>query len=174
MLLDRIPAHNKENGTVQVVIETPRGCRNKYAYDPKLGVMVLRKVLPEGHVFPYDFGFVPQSEGGDGDPVDVLVLMDEPAFAGCLVECRLIGLIEAKQIEDGKSERNDRYIAVAEKSLRYGKVRDLRALGEEVVEQIQHFFVSYNEMAGKRFKPLRVVGPAPARKALKRCLKMPG
>lgn len=65
---------------VIVVIETPKGSRNKYAYDPKEHIFELKKVLPAGMAFPYDFGFVPSTRGGDGDPLDVLVLMDEPAF----------------------------------------------------------------------------------------------
>ena len=75
----------KKPGDLNVIIETPKDCRNKYALDEKLGVFVLKGVLTAGHSFPYDFGFIPQTLGGDGDPLDVLVLMDEPAFVGCLV-----------------------------------------------------------------------------------------
>ncbi|HEY1403173.1 MAG TPA: inorganic diphosphatase, partial [Pyrinomonadaceae bacterium] len=83
--------------TLRVVIETPRGSRNKYDYDAELGLFKLGGVLPAGAVFPFDFGFVPRTTGGDGDPLDVLVIMDEAAFAGCLVEARLLGVIEATQ-----------------------------------------------------------------------------
>src|SRR4051812_4910200 len=75
---------------LHVVIETARGGRNKIAYDEELGLYRLKKVLPEGMSFPCDFGFVPSTRGGDGDPVDALVLMDEPGTTGCLVSCRLI------------------------------------------------------------------------------------
>lgn len=69
----------------QVIIETPKGSRNKYAFDPEQRVFALKKVLPAGMTFPYDFGFVPSTKAEDGDPTDVLVLMDEPAFpAACL------------------------------------------------------------------------------------------
>ena len=64
----------------KVVVETPKGSRNKYAFDPRNRVFELKKVLPAGMVFPYDFGFLPSTKGGDGDPLDVLVLMDEPAL----------------------------------------------------------------------------------------------
>jgi inorganic pyrophosphatase len=63
-----------------VVVETPKGSRNKYAFDPDNRVFELKKVLPAGMALPYDFGFLPSTKGGDGDPLDVLVLMDEPAF----------------------------------------------------------------------------------------------
>ena len=69
----------------RVVIETPKGSRNKYAFNDEQKVFELKKVLPAGMTFPYDFGFVPSTKAEDGDPVDVLVLMDEPAFAGCVL-----------------------------------------------------------------------------------------
>src|SRR5436309_14730303 len=109
----RLSAFDKEQN-VQVVIETPKGSRNKYAWDAKLRLFQLKKVLPEGMAFPHDFGFIPSTEGEDGDPIDVLVLMDQPVFTGCLVKARLIGVIEGKQTERGKSARNDRLLAVAD------------------------------------------------------------
>lgn len=82
---------------LQVIIETPKGSRNKYAFDPDQRVLALKKVLPAGMTFPCDFGFVPSTKAEDGDPTDVLVLMDEPAFPGCLLKCRIIGIIEGQQ-----------------------------------------------------------------------------
>src|SRR5690242_14418380 len=81
-----------------VVAETPKGSRNKYAYDDEHGIFRLRKVLPAGMSFPYEFGFVPATLAADGDPIDVLVLMDQPAFPGCVLSCRLIGVIEGEAI----------------------------------------------------------------------------
>ena len=94
----RLPSFDKEK-KVQVVIETPKGSRNKYAWDREQQIFALKKVLPEGMAFPHDFGFIPSTEGDDGDPIDVLVLMDQPVFTGCLVKARLIGVIEGKQAE---------------------------------------------------------------------------
>ena len=76
---------------ISVTIETPRGSRNKIEYEPAKKMYSLSKILPEGMVFPYDFGFVPGTKAEDGDPLDVLVLTDEPLFPGCLVDSRLIG-----------------------------------------------------------------------------------
>ena len=81
----RLGAFTEDGADVNVVIETPQGSRNKFNYDEELGLFKLGGVLPAGAVFPFDFGFVPETTGGDGDPLDVLVLMDEPAFPGCLV-----------------------------------------------------------------------------------------
>ncbi|MGZ3853781.1 MAG: inorganic diphosphatase, partial [Flavisolibacter sp.] len=100
--------------TVDIIIETPKGCRNKYAYDQQLEKFRLKKILPAGAVFPFDFGFIPGTKGEDGDPLDVLVIMDEPAYPGCVIECRGIGALKAKQTErDNKTEENDRLIAVS-------------------------------------------------------------
>jgi inorganic pyrophosphatase len=167
MQLDQISPRGQEKDTFRVVIETSRGSRNKYAYEPEEGVFVLRKVLPEGHVFPFDFGFIPQTMGPDGDPLDVLVMLDESAFAGCVVECRMMGVLQAKQTEAGKTKRNDRYLAVARSSVRYQRCRDLRDVDRTIVEQIEHFFISYNETEGKKFSPVKWLGAIAARKRVK-------
>ncbi len=109
--------------------------------------------------FPYDFGFIPSTRGGDGDPVDVLVLMDEPAFPGCVVPARLIGVLEAEQTEDGKTVRNDRLVAVIETPYNPAEYRSLDDLRGQRLDEIEHFFVSYNEMEGRQFKPLARRGP---------------
>jgi inorganic pyrophosphatase len=153
-----------DSSNVNVVVETPQGSRNKYNYDEELGVFRLGGVLPAGAVFPFDFGFVPSTLGGDGDPLDVLVLMDEPAFPGCLVEARLVGVVEAEQTErDGERTRNDRLVAVAAKARNHKGVRQLGQLSEHLVEEIEHFFVSYNEIKGKTFAPLGRHGARRAR-----------
>src|ERR1051325_6673502 len=85
--------------TTEVVIETPKGSRNKLAYEPSRRMYKLSKVLAEGMSFPYDFGFVPHTQAEDGDPLDVLVLTDAALFPGCLLDCRMIGVIELKQKE---------------------------------------------------------------------------
>src|SRR5436305_1907558 len=106
--LESIPACDPDQEEWRVIIETTKGNRNKYKYDDEFSCFSLAKVLPEGLMFPFDFGFLPGTIGEDGDPLDVLLLMDEPTFAGCLVVCRLIGVMEAQQTErDGTSERND-------------------------------------------------------------------
>ena len=91
----RLPVRDRE-GRVLVVVDTPKGSRNKYEFDEELGVFALGGVLPSGAVFPFDFGYVPRTRAEDGDPLDVLLLMDEPAFVGCVVPSRLVGAIEAE------------------------------------------------------------------------------
>jgi inorganic pyrophosphatase len=158
------------DGDLNVVIETPKGSRNKYGFDNDLETFVLKGSLTAGHSFPYDFGFIPRTLGGDGDPLDVLVLMDESAFPGCVIRCRLIGAIKAEQTKKGKTERNDRLLAVASKSAEYENVRSTRDLGNKVMDQIEHFFVSYNEAKGKKFRALGRMSGREAHSAVKKAI----
>ncbi len=154
-----------EDGLLNVVIEAPKGSRNKFDFDPERGLFYIGGVLPAGAIFPYDFGYVPATLGEDGDPLDIMVLTDEgsQAFAGCLIATRLLGGIKAQQGKPGeKGERNDRLIGVMHKSREYGKARSLKDIPVEIVEDIEHFFRSYNMAKGIEFKPLGRCGPTEA------------
>jgi inorganic pyrophosphatase len=157
-----------EGSTVEIVIETPKGSRNKYAYDPAKRAFKLSKVLAEGMMFPYDFGFVPGTKSADGDPLDVLVLMDEPTFPGCRLDCRLIGVLEAEQEEEGKMVRNDRLIAVATQTIRYVEVEHIRDLNETILRQIEAFFVNYQKLRNVKLRILGRRGPEGALEALRK------
>ena len=170
-LLRKLKPFDKGSGNLNVVIDTPKGCRNKYAFDFDINAYKLKTVLPKGAVFPFDFGSIPGTVAEDGDPLDVLVLMDEPAFVGCLIEARLLGVIEADQTEDGKTERNDRLIAVAAKSHTHGPLKSLQTLDSNLIVEIEHFFVSYNEVRGRKFKPKGCKGPATAKRLIKKQTK---
>jgi inorganic pyrophosphatase len=122
-------------------------------------------------MFPHAFGFVPRTRASDGDPEDVLVVMDEPTFTGCVVPSRLLGVIEAEQTEDGKTVRNDRLIAVAARSRDYSDVQTLDDLNNNMLKEIEQFFVNYNREKGKKFKVLARKGPQQAFKLLKKSLK---
>jgi inorganic pyrophosphatase len=165
----------KDETTLNVVIETPKGSRNKFKFEPDRGVFELASVLPAGAVFPFDFGFVPGTKGDDGDPIDVLVLMDEPAFPGCLVRSRLIGMIEADQVErDGTEVENHRLIAVADNSWTHHEIKTLDDVAERVIEEIEHFFVSYNTAKYKTFTPKGRFGPRRARKVVEEAIPKKG
>jgi inorganic pyrophosphatase len=165
------PFKKQDKSLVQVVIETPKGCRNKYKFDPNLRCFTLSRVLPDGMLFPYDFGFVPSTEAEDGDPIDVLLLMDAPAFPGCVIDSRLIGVIEAEQTEDGKTERNDRLLAVADQNHRYSDVNDVSDLNQKMLKDLEEFFVNYNRLDSKKFKVLGTKGRKQALRLLEKALK---
>jgi len=162
---------DQEEKFVQVVIETPKGSRNKYKFEPELGAMKLNKVLPAGMVFPYDFGFVPSTRAEDGDPLDVLLLMDEQAFPGCVVESRLIGVIEAEQSENGRTTRNDRLIAVAKESHSHSNLRELADLNRQLLEELGEFFTNYQKLSGREFKVLGYKGAKAAERQLDQAIK---
>jgi inorganic pyrophosphatase len=170
--LSALGAWDSESGSLNVIIETPKGSRNKFDYNPKEGLFELGKVLPKGIVFPYDFGFVPSTQGNDGDPLDVLVLMDEPAFPGCKVCCRLIGVIEAEQTDKRHDTvRNDRLIGVVAKCQNDKGTRSLKQLPNNLVKEIEHFFVSYHALDGREFKALACRGPRKAARLVKEGMK---
>ena len=166
--IDRIKPFAEGKDDVQVVIDTPRGSRNKLKWDKELGVLKLSHVLTAGAVFPFDFGFVPGTHGADGDALDVLVLSDEPLFPLCLVQARLIGVIEAEQTQEGKTFRNDRMVAVAVGSRLYANVNELDDLPPTLMDEIEQFFINYNTMRGRVFKPMAGAGAAEGMKLVKR------
>jgi len=171
-VLSEIDPFTKEDDDLRVVIETPRGSRNKYSYDPDCDCIQLSTVLPEGMVFPYGFGFIPSTLAQDGDPLDVLILMDEPVVPGCIVRARLIGAIEAEQKEkDEDWTRNDRLIAVATHAQTHDGARRLADLRPHLVTEIKEFFVTYNKLRDRKFKPRNEASPQKARKLVEAGMK---
>jgi inorganic pyrophosphatase len=161
----------KDDGIIQVIIETPADSRNKFAFDPAQGIFALKKVLPAGMVFPYDFGFLPQTIAPDGDPIDVLLLMDEPAFPGCAVRSRLIGVIEGQQLDGKKKVRNDRLVAVAEANHMYANVRTIKDLPGKWLRELQVFFVNYHDLEGKKYELLGCKGAEAAFNLIRKAKK---
>ena len=155
-----------DDAIVQVVIETPKDSRNKYAFDPEQKVFELKKVLPAGMAFPYDFGFIPRTKAEDGDPTDVLVLMDEPAFPGVVLKCRLIGIIEGEQGDNKDKERNDRVVAVEKENHSWSDIKHIDDLGKQFLRELEEFFVNYHKLSGKQYRIIDVRGPKHARKRI--------
>jgi inorganic pyrophosphatase len=157
-----------KKGTCRAIIETPKGSRNKFDYDPESRLFMLAGLLPEGMMFPFDFGFVPSTLGDDGDPLDILVMMDAPAHAGCLVDVRLIGVISAEQVQDGNKQTNDRLLGVAIHSYNHQGLATIDDVNKSELSQLEEFFVSYNKQRGKKFRITGTGGPGKAVKFLKR------
>ncbi len=164
----RLKPIDRKEGLVQVIIETPAGSRNKFAYDVEQKIFILKDVLPAGMAFPYDFGFLPRTLAEDGDPIDVLLLMDEPAFPGVAVQARLIGVIEGEQLDGKKKTRNDRLVAVAEANHVYAKIKKLSDLPAKWIDELEVFFVNYHNLEGKKFKLLGTRGANEAMKLIRK------
>jgi inorganic pyrophosphatase len=155
--------------TVDVIVETPKGHNCKYKFDEKKKQFRLKKLLPAGLAFPYDFGFIPGTKAEDGDPLDVLIYCEDSFLQGSVVACTIIYIIEAEQTEDGKTVRNDRIIGVPIANIEAGDVH-LTEISKKKMKEIEDFFVYYNQMEGKKFKPLGVLDGKEAWKVVKKQL----
>ena len=172
--ISRLPHKlNREKREVRAIIETPRGHRNKFKYDEESGLYTLSHTLPQGFIFPFDFGFIPSTVADDGDPLDVIVLMDEPAHVGCILTVRLIGVIKLVQTGDGKKTQNDRLIAVSTGGFDYQDVNSVENLNEAKLKQITDFLALYNKDSGKHDEVTGVDGPERALELLEKALKEP-
>jgi len=153
--------------TCRAIIETPKGWRNKFDYDPESNLFMLGGLLPEGMMFPFDFGFIPSTLGEDGDPLDILVLMDAPAHVGCLMDVRIVGIIEAEQTDKDGKEANSRLLGVAVHSYNHEDINTINDVSKTILDQLEEFFVSYNKQRGKKFRVTGTSGPKKAIQFLK-------
>jgi len=152
--------------TINAIVETPKGSGVKYTYEPASGLFFLKKVLPAGMVFPYDFGFIPETKGEDGDPLDIVIVSEFNNYMGCKIECRLIGGLQAMQwaINGKKSKiRNDRFFGIPVQSIIFEKVTSMRDLPEKLLTELKAFFIQYNKMQKKIFE---IEGLSNAQKSL--------
>ncbi len=144
MDLSRIPAQPKP-GVINVLIEIPGGSKNKYEYDKELGAFALDRVLYSSVKYPYDYGFIPNTLADDGDPLDGMVLIDEPTFPGCIIAARPIGFLE--MIDGG--DRDEKILCVPDKDPRYTNVKSLKDIAHHRLEEIAEFFRSYKNLEKK-------------------------
>src|SRR5262249_47798159 len=136
----RLGAFDEDKSCLNVVIETPKGSRVKFAFNPDTDFFELKRALPEGMMFPFNFDFIPGTGADDGDPLDIVILNEEPLICGCLLKARLIGVIQAEQSEDGKTERNDRLIGLAIPKQAPASLDGID-LDAKTVEEIENFFI---------------------------------
>lgn len=144
MDLSRIPAQPKP-GLINVLIEIPAGSKNKYEFDKDLEAFALDRVLYASVQYPYDYGFVPNTLADDGDPLDGMVLMDQPTFPGCVIAARPIGMLE--MIDGG--DRDEKILCVPDKDPRYTHVKSLQDIAPHRLEEIAEFFRTYKNLEKK-------------------------
>jgi inorganic pyrophosphatase len=155
-----------EDGDVHVVVETPRGSRAKFAYDPKIETFTLSKSLLTGLTYPHDWGFVPSTKADDGDPLDIMVIHDAATFPGLVVTCRVIGILRIEQKSKNKSERNDRLFAVPRRSHSEEALEDVRDLKKPIQEELEKFFIATDELEDKKLNIIGWKGPKAAVQAI--------
>lgn len=153
---------------MDIIIETPKGSNLKYTWDKPLRLFKIRKKLAEGLVFPFDSGFIPGTKGEDGDPLDIMVIAEFSTFPGCVMDCRLIGCIQAMQSAGHKKVRNDRYLAIAEHSESFKKIRSIEQLPEQILTDIESFIINYISAEGKEISLSGNLGAQQATELLKR------
>lgn len=146
MNIKGLKAGDKYPEQFNVVIEIPKGSRNKYEYDEDLDVIKLDRVTYTAMAHPYDYGFIPATRSEDGDHLDAFVLLDSSVFPGCLVEARPIGVLY--MVDDG--EKDEKIISVAAKDVRWEHINDLSQLSPHIPKEIQHFFEHYKDLQGKK------------------------
>ena len=134
---------------MNIIIETPRGSREKYKYDESLHLFRLHKTLPAGLSFPFDFGFIPDTKGEDGDPLDAMVISEFNSFTGCVMDCRIIGCLKVAQSKNEQTIRNDRYLAIPEQTIVFENVLSIEDLPPTLLMDIESFLTTYMELSGK-------------------------
>lgn len=154
--------------SVTVLIETPRHSVGKYVYDEAERCFRLKKVLPLGMTFPYDFGMIKNTKAGDGDPIDAMVITESHTYPGVHLDCRLIGALLATQKEGGKKTvRNDRYFFIPEDSVVFEHIDDIMDFSKKHNEQLEDFFINYNKAENRKFDAIKFVNASHAKKLLK-------
>lgn len=166
-----IKPYDRSLAALNVIIETPRGSRNKFKFDAEKKILLLKRILPAGMAFPFDFGFVPSTLADDGDPLDVMLLTEAPVPAGTLCIARPVGAISAEQTEKGKTVRNDRIVAVNEPSQDFAKIKTIQDINSQILKEFEMFFVNYHSLQGRTFKVLNVRGPSQARKLIEKAIQ---
>lgn len=148
--------------TVNVIVEIPKGSMNKYEIDKELGVIKLDRVLFSAVHYPGDYGIIPQTSGGDGDPLDVLVLVTYPTFPGALIEAAPIGVL--RTVDSG--DVDDKIIAVPIGDVRFKDMRNIGDVNKALLDEISNFFATYKQLEGKEVEILGYEGANDAKRII--------
>ena len=145
-----------------MIVEVPRNSSNKYEYDGELDMFLLDRALYSPVHYPGDYGFIPGTLAEDGDPLDVLVLVSEPSFSGCLIEVRPVGILNMTDNKEG----DQKVLAVPNRNPRYDQIHTIDQIFPHVRREVEHFFSIYKELEGKVTRMQGWGGPKEARKAV--------
>ena len=167
MNIKNLPAGKNYPEVFNVVIEIPKGSRNKYEYDEELDIIKLDRVSFTAMAHPYDYGFIPQTRSDDGDHLDAFVLLDSSVFPGCLVQARPIGILF--MVDDG--ENDEKIIAVPADDIRFTHIKDLADVSPHIQKEIQHFFEHYKDLQNKKVEIIKWAGREQALEMMQKSLE---
>lgn len=153
---------------IYVLVEIPKGSRNKYEYGKELGVIKLDRVLFSPLHYPGDYGLIPRTLYDDGDALDVLVMINEPTFPGCIIEARPIGLF--KMFDQGVAD--DKVLAVPARDPIFDDYRDIKDIPRHFLKEVAHFFEVYKDLEGKRAQPIGWKSADVARTEIARAIEL--
>ena len=154
-----------------IIIETPRQTAGKYVFDPDNHCYRLKKILPLGMHFPYDFGMIENTHARDGDPADAMVFTECITYPGVRLTCRIIGALQVKQIKKGVSVRNDRYFAVPEESVMFEHIKEIKDFSRKHNQQSRDFFINYTKAENKKLTRLTFINAGSAKKSLRKLME---
>jgi inorganic pyrophosphatase len=174
MTIDSLPAV-RDDGLLNVIVETPRGSAVKLKFDGPTGLMMLSRPIPLGLAYPFDWGFVAGTRAPDGDPLDAMLVWDSAAYPGVLVPCRPIGLLQVDQLAADRRhrERNDRLLAIPGKAARLDGIQSISDVSERTREELLRFFLAVVAFEGKDIKVLGWDGPDAAMAAVRLAQAVP-
>lgn len=167
-LWHEISAGDDIPNTINVIVEIPKGSKNKYEIDKENGLIKLDRAMKSAQDYPFDYGFVPRTLWEDGDALDVVLLTTYPLFPGILVEARPVAVM--RMIDGG--EGDDKIIAVPKSDPRFEEVQDLGDVNKHTIKEIQHFFETYKTIDGKKVEITGVENRAAAQEAVKKGLAL--
>lgn len=145
-----VPPGTGEPNVANMIVEIPKGRRTKFEIDKNTGLIKMDRYLYSSSVYPGDYGFIPQTLAEDGDPSDILVMVNEPTFSGCLIEARVIGLFKMKD----KGQNDFKLLAVPNRDPLFDAIRDLQDVPKHFLREVEHFFSTYKQLEGDTVEAL--------------------
>jgi inorganic pyrophosphatase len=145
-----VPPTTGERGIAHAIIEIPKGSRNKFEIDKETGLMRLDRYLYSASHYPGDYGFIPNTLAQDGDPLDILVMVNEPTFTGCLIEARVVGLF--RMVDSGQNDF--KILAVPNTDPFFDEYRTLEDVPKSYLKEVEHFFATYKQLEAAAIETL--------------------
>ncbi|MCL4236741.1 MAG: inorganic diphosphatase [Anaerolineae bacterium] len=166
-LWHKLPSGPDVPHSVYCIVEIPKGSRNKYEYSKVAGVIKLDRVLYSPMHYPSDYGLIPQTYADDGDPLDILVMVSEPSFAGCVIEARPVAIFHMTD----RGDPDDKILAVPATDPMFDDYRDIGDVPRHFLNEVAHFFKTYKELQGIEVAPIGWENADRAREVILQCIE---